>query len=112
MRIACGVYRPGFSDNDFSQGARSRAFPALAIVMDPIFRLDTDMSNSEERLINLEARFAWLERHIADQDKAMAEMADEARRLRREIEGLRERLAQSGGAGEGGDPEEPPPPHY
>ena len=62
-----------------------------------IFRLPEAVSNHEERLIQLEARYAWLERHVAEQDKAMAEMADEIRRLRRETEGLRERLVQAAG---------------
>jgi SlyX protein len=70
------------------------------------------MSNSEERVIHLEARFAWLERHVVDQDRAMAELADEARRLRRDLEALRERLAQADGAVGGAAADEPPPPHY
>jgi SlyX protein len=70
------------------------------------------MSNSEERLVHLEARFAWLERHLADQDKAMAEMADEARRLRREVDGLRQRQTLADGATDRTSAEEPPPPHY
>jgi SlyX protein len=80
--------------------------------MSPIFRLDAVMSNSEERLVHLEARFAWLERHLSEQDKAMAELADEARRLRREVDGLRERLAQADGPAGAVSADEPPPPHY
>jgi SlyX protein len=86
--------------------------PALGIVMRSIFRLDRAMSNSEDRLVHLEARFAWLERHVTDQDKAMADMADEIRRLRREMDGLRERLTRAETAGGEGVAEEPPPPHY
>jgi SlyX protein len=65
----------------------------------------------EERLINLEARFAWLERHVGEQDKAMAELGDEIRRLRREIEGLRGLAGTRDKAGERAEPEERPP-HY
>ena len=65
----------------------------------------------DERLINLEARFAWLERHVGEQDKAMAEMGEEIRRLRLEIKNLRERLGNREGAGEASEPGERPP-HY
>jgi len=67
---------------------------------------------SDERLAHLEARYLWLERHVAEQDKAMAEMGDEMRKLRREIESLMERIRVSDAAGGSGEPEEPPPPHY
>jgi SlyX protein len=67
---------------------------------------------NDERLAGIEARYAWLERHIGEQDKAMAEMSDQIRRLRREIEALRDRLRTTGGAGEAAAPDEPPPPHY
>jgi len=67
---------------------------------------------SDERLTHLEARYAWLERHVREQDKAMAEMGEELRKLRREIEQWRERLRTAEGASEGPEPEEPPPPHY
>jgi SlyX protein len=77
-----------------------------------IFRLAEAVSNHEERLIQLEARYAWLERHVAEQDKAMAEMADEIRRLRRETDGLRERLVQAAGNDGVSAADEPPPPHY
>jgi SlyX protein len=66
---------------------------------------------SDEQLNNLEARFAWLERHVLEQDKAMLAMADELRRLQREIETLRERFGTAEGPGDAMDPEERPP-HY
>jgi SlyX protein len=65
---------------------------------------------SDERLTYLEARFAWLERHVLEQDKAMAEMNDELRRCRREIEALRERIRASDTRSE--DRADRPPPHY
>jgi SlyX protein len=65
----------------------------------------------DERLINLEARYEWLERHVGEQDRAMAELGEEIRRLRREIEALREELGDAEGPGVEGDAEERPP-HY
>jgi SlyX protein len=67
---------------------------------------------SDERLTNLEARFAWLERHVVEQDRAMAEMGEELRRLRRELVALRERLRGMDGAAGAAPADEPPPPHY
>jgi len=56
----------------------------------------------------LEERLAWLQRHVAEQDKAMLEMAGEIERLKQQVAELRGKLA---GAGEppGGDDR---PPHY
>lgn len=62
-----------------------------------------------DRLIRLEERYAHLQRHSAEQDKAMLELADEVARLRKELAALR---AQQAG---GRDSEEAPderPPHY
>jgi SlyX protein len=67
---------------------------------------------SDDRLTQLEARYLWLERHVREQDKAMAEMGEELRKLRREIEGLRGRFQATESAGEGPELPEPPPPHY
>jgi len=66
--------------------------------------------NDPERLARLEERFAWLERHVVEQDKAMLELGDELTRLRRETAGLRSRLRDSGE--EGGAVGEEKPPHY
>jgi len=66
---------------------------------------------SDERLTDLEARFVWLERHVTEQDKAMAEMGEEIRRLRRELASLQGRMRNAAGEGEP-EAEEPPPPHY
>jgi SlyX protein len=65
----------------------------------------------DERLNTLEARFAWLDRHVAEQDRAMAELGEEMRRVRRETEALRERLRTLDGAGGQGEAGERPP-HY
>jgi uncharacterized coiled-coil protein SlyX len=67
---------------------------------------------SDARLTELESRYAWLEKHVADQDKIMLEMGEEVRRLRRDLEKVR---APGGGGGSAeSEPEAPerPPPHY
>jgi len=66
---------------------------------------------SEDRQTDLENRFAWLERHVAAQDKAMLEMGEELRRLRRRVEALQERL-QAAAPPEKSDDESEKPPHY
>jgi uncharacterized coiled-coil protein SlyX len=66
---------------------------------------------SDDRLNNLEARFAWLERHVGEQDRAMAGMGDEMRRIRRELETLRERVREPDGPAGPPDTAERPP-HY
>ena len=61
------------------------------------------------RLTQLEERYAHLQRHVGQQDKAMLEMSDELAKLRRELSALRDRLAPSS------DPDDAPPerpPHY
>ncbi len=62
------------------------------------------------RRVELEERLAWLERHVAEQDKVMLALHDEFARLRAELKQLRERPAA-------GPESEPPgsaerPPHY
>jgi SlyX protein len=66
---------------------------------------------SEDRLTALEDRFAWLERHVTEQDKAMLELGEEIRRLRRRIEVLQERQQAAGPPEKSGDEDEKPP-HY
>jgi len=63
-----------------------------------------------ERLQLLEERYAHLQRHVGEQDKAMLALTEELARLKKELAVLRAQLAaQSTG-------EEPPsderPPHY
>lgn len=62
-----------------------------------------------ERLTRLEERYAHLQRHQAEQDKVMLELADELAKLRKEVAVLRTRA--SGGAETGELPDERPP-HY
>jgi SlyX protein len=65
--------------------------------------------NETERLTRLEERYAHLQRHQAEQDKAMLELTDEVAKLRQEISVLRARVP--GGPETDELPEERPP-HY
>jgi uncharacterized coiled-coil protein SlyX len=63
------------------------------------------------RSIELEARFSWLERHVAEQDKVILELGDEVRRLKREAQELKRRLGGNDDADIELEPEGRPP-HY
>jgi len=67
---------------------------------------------SDERLNKLESRYAWFEKHSLEQDKAMLEMSDEIRRLRKEFVVLKSNLESQSHAEGGPETPEPPPPHY
>ncbi|MEI6862094.1 MAG: SlyX family protein [Verrucomicrobiota bacterium] len=72
---------------------------------------------SSERTDRLEERLAWLERHVAEQDKAMLGLHEDNRRLQRALVTLRLRLAESGGSAAGEADDLPVgmddrPPHY
>jgi uncharacterized coiled-coil protein SlyX len=64
---------------------------------------------SEERLACLEEKFAWLQRHVAEQDKAMLEMAGEIDELKKKLSEVDQRARTESG-------QSPPinerPPHY
>jgi SlyX protein len=64
---------------------------------------------SEERLLRLEEKIAYLERHVTAQDRAMLELTEELDAFRREVRRLREARAEAGSAPE---PAEERPPHY
>ncbi len=64
-----------------------------------------------QRSIELEARFSWLERHVAEQDKVILELGDELRCLKRDVQEVRKRLKDAGEANSDGEPEARPP-HY
>lgn len=68
-------------------------------------------NDSAERLANLETRHAFLERHVAQQDRAMLEMAERIDRLEARLRHLAERSEQQGGLG-GDLPADEKPPHY
>ncbi len=57
----------------------------------------------------LEERYVHLQRHIAQQDKAMLELADEVAKLRRELAALRTQRAP---LAEPGEEQAERPPHY
>jgi len=62
-----------------------------------------------DRLTLLEERYAHLQRHSAEQDKVMLQLADELAKLRKELVALR--TQQAGGRDTGEAPDERPP-HY
>lgn len=63
-----------------------------------------------ERLTRLEERYAHLQRHVGQQDKAMLELGEEVAKLRQELGALR--AAQAGSAAAGEAEAEERPPHY
>lgn len=69
--------------------------------------------NDTERITLLEERYAHLQRHSAEQDKVMLQLADELAKLRKELASLRTQQAgrDAGGSQTGEMPDERPP-HY
>jgi SlyX protein len=70
-----------------------------------------------ERVLKLEEKVAYLERHVTAQDKVMLEMGDTLARVRAELKMMRERAGESGAGGgagrdEGSDLRDERPPHY
>jgi SlyX protein len=63
-----------------------------------------------KRLTELEERYAHLQRHVTQQDKAMLELSEEVAKLRKEIGRLRAQVTS--GAGADGEPADERPPHY
>ena len=64
--------------------------------------------NEQERLTRLEERYAHLQRHVAQQDKAMLEMADAIAKLKLDLAVLRSRSSDESE----GDAADDRPPHY
>ena len=62
-----------------------------------------------ERLTRLEERYAHLQKHVGQQDKAMLELAHEVKQLRQELALMR---AAQAGAPEPGETPDERPPHY
>ncbi|MBI2498257.1 MAG: SlyX family protein [Opitutae bacterium] len=62
-----------------------------------------------QRLTALEERYAHLQRHTVEQDKAMLELAEEVAKLRKEIARLR---GQQAAGRETEDRADERPPHY
>lgn len=70
---------------------------------------------NDERIVRLEEKVAYLERHVTAQDKVMLELGDAVVRLRAELRMLRERANESGsgvGRDDGGELRDERPPHY
>jgi uncharacterized coiled-coil protein SlyX len=70
--------------------------------------------NAEDsvRLRTLEERFAFLEKHVAAQDRAMLEMAERIDGVETKLRLLRERMADPGDSGGPGAVPDERPPHY
>jgi SlyX protein len=64
---------------------------------------------NDDRQALLEEKLAWLQRHVAEQDKAMLEMAAEIDRLKKRVSEVAEKLAAEPGSPPAGDEH---PPHY
>jgi uncharacterized coiled-coil protein SlyX len=63
-----------------------------------------------QRLTQLEERYAHLQRHVVEQDKAMLGLAEEVAKLRKEIALLRAQV--TGASTEAEDTADERPPHY
>ena len=66
--------------------------------------------NDAERLTRLEERYAHLQRHQTEQDKAVLALGDELARLKKELTALRTRQNAQPEPGE--TPRDERPPHY
>jgi uncharacterized coiled-coil protein SlyX len=66
--------------------------------------------NDNERLTLLEERYAHLQRHVAQQDKAMLGLSEEFAKLRQELRALRAQV--TGGSPDHGEAADERPPHY
>ena len=62
-----------------------------------------------DRLTRLEERYAHLQRHSAEQDKVMMQLADELAKLKKELAAMRARQPDPRG---GEDAADEKPPHY
>ncbi len=63
-----------------------------------------------QRLTQLEERYAHLQRHVAQQDKAMLELGEELAKLRKELLVLRAQVTS--GSPDPGETNDERPPHY
>ncbi|MBC2594577.1 SlyX family protein [Ruficoccus amylovorans] len=67
------------------------------------------MSSDQERFNDLEARIAYLERHLEQQDREMLKQAERLALLTRELTSLKGRVQ---GMDDKGMPAQEKPPHY
>jgi uncharacterized coiled-coil protein SlyX len=65
-----------------------------------------------ERLTLLEERYAHLQRHMVEQDKAMLELAEQLARVQAELAAVRAQQPGGGSPGEASDIADERPPHY
>ncbi|MFA5057565.1 MAG: SlyX family protein [Opitutaceae bacterium] len=83
--------------------------PQVGLANDPPAAELGSLAMKHEPLALLEERLAWLQRHVAEQDKAMLELAGEIDRLKKQVAELRGKLpADSGESVDAGER----PPHY
>ena len=68
--------------------------------------------SDDERVVRLEEKVAYLERHVTAQDKVMLELGDELARLRVELQMQRDRSEHGSSGGAGEEPRDERPPHY
>lgn len=68
--------------------------------------------NEAERLTRLEERYVHLQRHVAEQDKAMLELAEEFARLKAELTALRAQGAGGSSPVSEAEAADERPPHY
>ncbi len=66
---------------------------------------------TNERIDRIEERLAWFERHVAEQDKEMLDLAKRLDRTQTELRLLRERAASAETA-PATSPADDRPPHY
>ena len=66
--------------------------------------------NDAERLTRLEERYAHLQKHLTEQDKAMLALGDELKRLKKELALMRAQQTSQPEPGESTQDERPP--HY
>ncbi|MDD2763040.1 MAG: SlyX family protein [Opitutaceae bacterium] len=84
-------------------------WPQVGLANDPPAAGLVSPAMKDQPLALLEERLAWLQRHVAEQDKVMLELAGEIDRLKKQMAELRGKLTTD--SGESGDAGERPP-HY
>ena len=70
------------------------------------------MSTSEDRLIDLECRLAFLERSLEDLQRLQAAQTLANTRLEERLEALVRTVREQRGSDVGAQEDEPPPPHH
>ena len=89
--------------------AKVRKELKINLALTTMFPCNAGMTDTE-RLTQLEERYAHLQRHIVEQDKAMLELGETIAKLRKEFALLRAQSA--GGSSDTREAAEERPPHY